>query len=229
MCTIYYMCVYIYILYVVYIVFCLYNVTWMYVCRTDQMILAYHFVCYSLERTICLTYFRIPYVPVVLCIRLRSPTFSSSILVFWFVCLFACFALFWFFETGFLCIVLAVQNSLGLPGWPRTHKSACLCLPSAGIKVLCHHCPALIHFGMSMVILVQLKMMSIMGIAAGNFRKWSHRKLPGPVGLTVFHSPLLPCCLSLRWWSCFVNVSIATEHHNSAFWLLIVFCNCFLY
>jgi hypothetical protein len=94
MCTIYYMCVYIYILYVVYIVFCLYNVTWMYVCRTDQMILAYHFVCYSLERTICLTYFRIPYVPVVLCIRLRSPTFSSSILVFWFVCLFACFALF---------------------------------------------------------------------------------------------------------------------------------------
>jgi hypothetical protein len=24
-------------------------------------------------------------------------------------------------------------------GWPRTQKSACLCLPSAGIKGVCHH------------------------------------------------------------------------------------------
>ena len=38
------------------------------------------------------------------------------------------------FETGFL--------SLCRPGWPRTQKSACLCLPSAGIKDICHHCPA---------------------------------------------------------------------------------------
>ena len=40
--------------------------------------------------------------------------------------------------------------SLGSPGCPGTHsvdqagfkKSTCLCLSSAGIKGLCHHCPA---------------------------------------------------------------------------------------
>jgi hypothetical protein len=31
-------------------------------------------------------------------------------------------------------------NSLCRPGWPRTQKSACPCLPIAGIKGLCHHC-----------------------------------------------------------------------------------------
>jgi large subunit ribosomal protein L32e len=29
--------------------------------------------------------------------------------------------------------------SLCRPGWPRTQKYACLCLPSAGIKGVCHH------------------------------------------------------------------------------------------
>jgi hypothetical protein len=28
------------------------------------------------------------------------------------------------------------------PGWPRTQKSSCLCLPSAGIKGMHHHCLA---------------------------------------------------------------------------------------
>ena len=28
------------------------------------------------------------------------------------------------------------------PGWPQTQKSTCLCLPSAGIKGVLHHCPA---------------------------------------------------------------------------------------
>jgi hypothetical protein len=28
------------------------------------------------------------------------------------------------------------------PSWPPTQKSACLCLPSAGIKGMRHHCPA---------------------------------------------------------------------------------------
>jgi hypothetical protein len=32
-------------------------------------------------------------------------------------------------------------NSLCRPGWPWTQKSACFCLPSAGIKGMCHHCP----------------------------------------------------------------------------------------
>jgi hypothetical protein len=30
-------------------------------------------------------------------------------------------------------------NSLCRPGWPRTQKSTCLCLPRAGIKGLHHH------------------------------------------------------------------------------------------
>jgi hypothetical protein len=43
-------------------------------------------------------------------------------------------------ETGFLCIALGMSwNSLCRPGWPQTHKSAWLCLPSAGIKGVCHH------------------------------------------------------------------------------------------
>jgi hypothetical protein len=51
--------------------------------------------------------------------------------------------LFVFFETGFLCVALAVLGyTLCRPGWPRTHKSACLCFPSAGIKGVCHHRPA---------------------------------------------------------------------------------------
>jgi hypothetical protein len=44
-----------------------------------------------------------------------------------------------FFETGFLCIALAVLELICRPGWPRTQKSTCLCLPSAGIKGVRHH------------------------------------------------------------------------------------------
>jgi hypothetical protein len=58
-----------------------------------------------------------------------------------FFCFCFCFVLF-FFETGFLCLALAILNSLCRPGWPQTQKSACLCLPDAGIKGVRHHCPA---------------------------------------------------------------------------------------
>ena len=37
-------------------------------------------------------------------------------------------------------------NSLCRPGWPQTQKSACLCLPSAGIKGVCHHARPSVHF-----------------------------------------------------------------------------------
>jgi hypothetical protein len=50
--------------------------------------------------------------------------------------------LFLFFETGFLCVALAILNSLCRPGWPRTQKSSCLCIPSVGIKGVHHHCLA---------------------------------------------------------------------------------------
>jgi hypothetical protein len=55
------------------------------------------------------------------------------------------FFFFWFFETGFLCVALAVLE-LTQTGWPRTQKYACLSLPSAGIKGVRHHCRAAVHY-----------------------------------------------------------------------------------
>jgi hypothetical protein len=37
-------------------------------------------------------------------------------------------------------------NSLCRPGWSWTQKSAWLCLPSAGIKGMCHLCPSAAYF-----------------------------------------------------------------------------------
>jgi hypothetical protein len=45
------------------------------------------------------------------------------------------------FFRDFICVALAVLE-LCRPGWPRTQKSACLCLPSAGVKGVYHYCPA---------------------------------------------------------------------------------------
>jgi hypothetical protein len=44
------------------------------------------------------------------------------------------FGLVWLFETGFLCVAMAVLKFSYRPGWPRTQRSACLSLPSAGFK-----------------------------------------------------------------------------------------------
>jgi hypothetical protein len=55
------------------------------------------------------------------------------------------FILFEFFEFFQVRVSLCSPgswNSLCRPGWPPTQKSACLCLPSAGIKGTRHHCPA---------------------------------------------------------------------------------------
>jgi hypothetical protein len=46
------------------------------------------------------------------------------------------------FETLSLCSP-GCPGTHSRPGWPQTQKSACLCLPSAGIKGVCHHCLAL--------------------------------------------------------------------------------------
>ena len=59
-------------------------------------------------------------------------------------------------SSRLLCLLLSRQglsvmqlwlswNSLCRLGWPRTQKSACLCLPSAEIKDMCHRCLANIH------------------------------------------------------------------------------------
>ena len=72
--------------------------------------------------------------------------------VFLFLCVHVFFFLFFLlllfcfvFLTGFLCIALAVLELFG-PGWSQTQKSSCFCLPSAGIKGVCHHCPAVCMF-----------------------------------------------------------------------------------
>ena len=56
------------------------------------------------------------------------------------------FLLFFFFSRQGFSVQpwLSWNNSLCRPGWPRTQKSTCLCLPSTGIKGVRHHCPA--HF-----------------------------------------------------------------------------------
>jgi hypothetical protein len=52
--------------------------------------------------------------------------------------------IFGFSRQGFSVEPWLSWNSLCRPGWPQTQKSACLCLPSAGIKGVCHHCSAYI-------------------------------------------------------------------------------------
>jgi hypothetical protein len=59
--------------------------------------------------------------------------------------LFACLLLarsvllFCFSRQGFSVWPWLSWNSLCRPGWPRTQRSACLCLPSPGIKGVRHH------------------------------------------------------------------------------------------
>jgi hypothetical protein len=76
---------------------------------------------------------------------LRSNFHSSNFCTFVRHLFFCLFVFVFVFETGFLCVALAVLE-LCRPGWPRTRKSACLCLPSAGIKGVCHHRLACICF-----------------------------------------------------------------------------------
>ena len=67
--------------------------------------------------------------------RFGSSSRAMSVLFFLFY--------FWFFKAEFLCVVLAV---LELALYTRlalnSQRSICLCLLSARIKGVCHHCPA---------------------------------------------------------------------------------------
>jgi hypothetical protein len=60
------------------------------------------------------------------------------------VCMYVCVHIFRFFETGFLYIALAVLelNFVDQAGL-ELRNPACLCLPSAGIKGVRHHRPAI--------------------------------------------------------------------------------------
>jgi hypothetical protein len=80
--------------------------------------------------------------------------FSSSLLLLFLLLLLVVVGLFFWGgrvqgSVSLLCVDLAVLElalSLCRPGWPRTQKSASLCLPSAGIKGVRHHCLARMHF-----------------------------------------------------------------------------------
>jgi hypothetical protein len=62
---------------------------------------------------------------------------TDSILFFFFF--------FGFSRQGFSVYPWLSWNSLCRLGWPRTQKFACLCLPSAGIKGVCHHARLRFH------------------------------------------------------------------------------------
>lgn len=48
--------------------------------------------------------------------------------------------LFWFFKSGFLYVTLAIlELTLYVRLASNSQKSSCLCLPSAGIKVVQRH------------------------------------------------------------------------------------------
>ena len=83
-------------------------------------------------------------------LELTSFSFFSCFL---FVCLFVLFCfLFVFRDRVSLCSSWLSWNSLCRPGWPRTQESSCLCLPSAGIKGMCHHCLARLTFNFGLII-----------------------------------------------------------------------------
>ena len=63
---------------------------------------------------------------------LGSWTGKISLLLFFFF--------FFFLRQGFSVWLWLSWNSICRPGWPWSQKSACLCLPSTGIKGMDHHC-----------------------------------------------------------------------------------------
>jgi hypothetical protein len=68
-------------------------------------------------------------------------------------------------------------NSLCRSGWPRTQKSACFCLPSAGIKGVRHHGLAFLPF---------LSVFSPHFLSVGITKKQTSNLSCGSISLTVF-------------------------------------------
>jgi hypothetical protein len=71
-----------------------------------------------------------------------APTAMAFLFLFFLGFLFVCLFFGFFLRQGFSVSPWLSWNSLCRPGWPQTQKSACLCLPSAGIKGMRHHHPA---------------------------------------------------------------------------------------
>jgi hypothetical protein len=73
--------------------------------------------------------------------RIKSYLHSKTLVCFFVFCFlfFCCFVLFCFFRDRVsLCSPGCPGAHFCRPGWPRTQKSAYRCLPSAGIKGVCH-------------------------------------------------------------------------------------------
>jgi hypothetical protein len=91
------------------------------------------------------------------------------------------FFFFWFFETGFLCVALAVLKLT-----PRTQKSACLCLLSAGIKGVCYHARLEPQFLIIIILLLQSFM--VLGIKSRTSDMLGNHSIP----LSHIAQPLNP-------------------------------------
>jgi hypothetical protein len=78
------------------------------------------------------------------CIQITNLSICLSVYLSIYLSIYLSFFLsisFVFFKTDFLCAIESwlSRNLLCRPAWPQTHKrSACLCLPSAGIKGVSH-------------------------------------------------------------------------------------------
>ena len=69
----------------------------------------------------------------------RRYCFSCGLLLLYFILFY--FILFYFILRQCFSVQPWLSwNLLCRPGWPRTQKFACLCLPSAEIKGMCNHC-----------------------------------------------------------------------------------------
>jgi hypothetical protein len=103
-------------------------------------------------------------------------------------CLFVCFS-----RQGFLCEPWLSWNLLCSPRWPQTQISAYLCLPSAGIKGLCHHC--LSHLRILKNMLLSCSLMKW---------RWAHRVLMA----------LGNCDWKTRYWGTHTHAHIRAHTHT---------------
>jgi hypothetical protein len=72
--------------------------------------------------------------------------FGLVFVVVFFFFSFLFFSFFFLRDRVSLCSPRCPWSSLCRPGWPRTQKSSCLCLPSTGIKGVYHHARLLFCF-----------------------------------------------------------------------------------
>jgi hypothetical protein len=98
-------------------------------------------------------------------------------------------------------------NSLCRPGWPWTQKSTCLCLPSAGIKGVCHHAPQGHIFWACQNSWIQE--------GATIFGLWLYLIMEAESGKTLFY---IKIPRSIIYPSIYLSIYIPTYIHIYVFW-----------